>query len=462
MPFVNSKPDSTMEYLSDGFTENLINSLSKLPGVKLMSRNSVFRYKGKDIDPQEVGKKLGVGAILLGRISQNGNDISVSAELVNTLDDSHLWGEQYNSTPGRMMSLPGQIADAVSHQLDLTLTGAQERELSKQTTENSEAYQAYLKGIFHLRKRTTEGLLRAREYFDQAIAADAKFALAFAGLSDCSNLMGAYFVIPSSEARAQAKEAALKSIQLDDNIAEGHTALATTLENYDWNFSEAEEHYKRALSLNPNYATAHQWYGEFLAAMGRYEEAVEQGRSAQELDPLSPIIWVSSAGTYAFSGDLPKARRLVDKALELDSRFPRSLSAKALIGFLEHDLPGAIADIQRAIAYSDSSIEYIATLGFYYARAGRIEEGKRILNRLLHPKEGEGVFPYMIAIVYIGLGDRDRAFEWLEKEYQNHSFTLEYLYNDPFLLLLSDDPRYAALVRRVGLPPIAANRQSAR
>lgn len=452
LPFVNAGKDSSMEYLSDGFTEGLINSLSKLPGLKLMSRSTVFRYKGKDVEPQDVGKKLGVAAVVLGRISQRGDELDVSVELVNTDDESHIWGEHYNRRASEIVSLQGEIAGEVSKELHMTLTGEQRRELAKPTTESTEAYQLYLKGRFHLNKRTPEGFARALDYFQRAVQADSLFALAYSGISDCYNLQGSYFLIPSRVAGPLGKTWVMKALALDDNVAEAHTGLASVSESFEWNWSAAEKHYKRAIAINPSYATAHQWYSEFLVAMGRYDEAIVQARLAEEVDPLSPAVLVSASVAFQVTGRYDEARVRCSKAIELNPRFARAYSGRAASALYQGKASEAIEDMRMAVTVSDSGDEYRAYLGFLYGQSHQENRAREILRSLISPSPPRYVPPYFVAVVYAGLGESDNVFLWLDRALEERSYVLECMKYDIYWDQLRKDARFIALTRKVGLP----------
>jgi serine/threonine-protein kinase len=452
LPFVNAGSDQSAEYLSDGFTESLINSLSKLPGVKMMSRSSVFRYKGKEVDPQVVGKELNVSAVLLGRITQSGDGLSVSVELVNTSDNSHIWGEQYERKISAIISLQNDISRELSKQLQVTLTGDEEKQITKNATENTEAYQLYLKGRFYWNKRTTENFRKAIEMFQAAIDKDPGYALAYTGLADCYNLMSAYFILPSSEAFAKAKAAATKAIELDNTLAEPHTDLASMASEYEWNFEAAEREYKRSLGLNPNYATTHQWYGEFLTEMGRGKEGLVEVQKAIEIDPLAPILYSSSSWVNCVMGNYEKALADADHALELDPKFPRALLNKVQVYIELGKETEAIQYAQEALAASGNGIEYRSWLGHTYGRLGKRQEAEKILTDLLKVSKKEYVAPALIASVYAGIGDNDRTFDWLEKCYELHSGDVVYLNAEPAWKPLRGDPRLAALTKKVGLP----------
>ncbi len=452
LPFVNAGPDPSAEYLSDGFTESLINSLSKLPGVKMMSRNSVFRYKGKEVDPQIVGKELNVGAVLLGRITQNADALSVSVELVNTSDNSHMWGEQYERKASGIITLQNEISRELSKQLSITLTGNEEKQITKNATENTEAYQLYLKGRFYWNKRTADGFRKAAELFQSAIDQDPGYALAYTGLADCYNLMASYYILPPSEASAKSRAAANKAIELDNALGEPHTNLASIAVDYDWRFDVAEREFKKSIELNPNYATAHHWYGEFLAAMGRGEEGLKEIQKAIEIDPLAPILYVSSSLVEYSLGDHQKALTNADRALELDPKFPRAFSIKAQILTELGRETEALKYAREAITASENGIEYRAWFGHVSGRFGKRQDAEKILNELLETSKEQFVAPTLIASVYAGLGNKDKAFEWLEKVYRDRSGDAVYLNIEPAWKTLRSDPRFAALAKKVGIP----------
>jgi serine/threonine-protein kinase len=454
LPFVNAGADQSTEYLSDGFTESLINRLSKLPGVKMMSRNSVFRYKGKEIDPQAVGKELNVGAVLMGRIVQNADALNVSVELVNTSDNSHIWGEQYERKASNIITLQNDISHELSKQLQVTLTGDEEKQISKNATENTEAYQYYLKGRFYWNKRTAENFVKAEEMFQRAISLDPNYALAYSGLADCYNLMSSYFVLPSKEAYAKAKVAANKAIELDNTLGEPHTNLASIASEYEWNFTEGEREYKRAIELNPNYATARHWYGEYLTILGRGDEGLPEMLKAIELDPLAPVLYHSTGWVYYVLGDYQKALSYQERALELDPKLPRAFSLKMLIHLELGHNDEALKFAQDAISASGNGIEYRAWLANAYARTGNRREAEKILKDLLALSEKEYVAPVLFAFIYTGLGNKDKAFEWLETVYNNRSGDIIALRADPVWKSLRTDPRFTALTEKVGIPHV--------
>jgi eukaryotic-like serine/threonine-protein kinase len=451
LPFSDITADPGSEYLCDGFTESLINSLSILPGVKLMSRSSVFRFKGKDIDPQKAGKDLGVGAVLTGRLTQHGDALMISVEPVDVKDNSHIWGNQYQRKLSDILAIQSDISQEISNKLKITLTGDQQRALVEHPTENADAYKLYLQGLFYWNKRTKEGFEKAIEYYQQAISKDPSYALAYAGLANVYALQGSYFLIPTKESIEKARAMALKALQFNERLAEAHAALASLYENYEWKWEDADREYKRAIDLNPNYATAHQWYGEFLCAMRRFDEGNAQHQRAIEIDPLSPVTFLSAGFDLVVQKRYDEARNMVIKSLEIDPTFPRGIAFRGQLSFLTGKPQEALKDLRAVVALSDSSDEYVAYLGNVLGLIGNRAEATTLLRTLLKRQQSRYVDPSLTAIVYIGLGEKDHAFQWLEKAYEVHSNQVEYLLIDPLYDPIRNDPRFSKLVKKIGL-----------
>ena len=324
MPFINTSGNTEIEYLSDGITESLINSLSQIPKLSVKARSSVFTYKGKEVSPQQVAKDLSVQAILNGRVQQRGDQVVLSVELVDARNGNQLWGEQYNRRMTDLVSLQSDIARDVSSKLKSRLTGAEEQKIAKNYTQDTEAYQLYLRGRYHWNKRTPADIRKSIEYFQQAIDKDPTYGLAYAGLGEAYEVSVGYRAESPQDAYPKARAAALKAIEIDGTLAEAHNALAAVKSDYEWNFAEAEAEWQRTFALNPNYATAHQWYGEYLMSMGRYAEALAELRRAQELDPLSLIINGVLGIAYLRNGQQEKALEQLRKTLAMDSNFART------------------------------------------------------------------------------------------------------------------------------------------
>jgi serine/threonine protein kinase/tetratricopeptide (TPR) repeat protein len=454
LPFVNAGADPGAEYLSDGITESLINSLSQLPNLTVMSRNSVFRYKGRETDAQAAGKELKVQAVLTGRVVQRGGELVVSAELVDTRNNSHIWGDQYSRKLSDILAVQEEITRDISTKLRRRLTSEEKVRLSKRYTENTEAYGLYLKGRYHWNKRTPGDIQKGIEYFQQAIEKDPTYALAFSGLAESYDLLSQYTGLPSSETFPRAKAAASKALEIDETLAPAHAALAYAHEFFDWDFSSAEKEYRRAIELDPKYPTAHHWYSLYLSCLGRHEEAIREAEHAYELDPLSLIINNLRGYTFYCSRQYEAAIEAERKALELDRSFPRfhltlgaALEQKKLF-------PEAVAELEEAARLSGRRIEALGELANGYAASGRREEAIRLIEELKRWSE-RGYDPLAnIALVYAGLGQNDEAMQWLEKAYKARSgwLILLALKVDPRWDGLRTDPRFQDLLRRIGLP----------
>jgi eukaryotic-like serine/threonine-protein kinase len=452
LPFENVGADPNTEYLSDGITETLINTLSQLSHLSVRSRTSVFHYKGKDVDPIKAGREMGVKAVLVGRVSQRGDNLQISTELVDVSNSNHIWGRQYNRRLSDILLVQEEISREMSQQLSVRLVGEEEKKLAKHPTDNTEAYQLYLKGKFHWNKRTVDDLRKAVNYFNEAIEKDPNFALAYAGLASAYSILPNYSLLPQGEFMPKAEAAAKRALELDWTLAEAHTVLASIRETFQWDWDGAEKEFKRALELDPNFPTAHHWYANFLEGQGRLTEALSEAKRAQELDPLSPIIsaTVGEVLFYLLRYDL--AIEQFNKALELD---PNSLWALVDLGYL-HAQQGrfdeAIRELQRVRQIAGANDPYGAgEMGNVCARAGKKEEAIRILNQLLEFSPKDHAVAAQIAVVYAGLGDNDNAFAWLEKGYAERNTQLEYLKVDPVWENLHPDPRYSAMLKKMGL-----------
>ncbi len=452
LPFVNLNADPNTEYLSDGITEGIIGTLSQLRQLRVMGRSSVFRYKGKDVDPQKVGQELKVGAVLTGRVTQRGDSLLVRGDLIRVSDGSELWGEQYNRKLADVLAVQEEIAKEISDKLRLRLTGDEQQKLAKRPTTDTEAYQLYLKGRYYWNKRTEEGLKRGVEYFQQAIEKDPTYTLAYSGSADSYNLLGWYGALPQKEVIPKAKAAATKALEIDDQLAEPHASLAYSKFIFDWDWLGAERELKRAIELNPGYATARHWYAVFLISQGRLEEALAEIKRAQQLDPLSLVINVTVGYTFYFDRQYDQVIEQERKTLDLDPSFPGAHYCLGLAYEQKGMFAEAIAEFQRAITLERNPM-YIGALGHAYAVAGRRGEARRLLGDLTDLSKRRYVDPVPVATVHAGLGEKDQAFEWLEKGYEERSSQLTVIKVNPIYDSLRSDPRYEELLRRIGLQP---------
>jgi TolB-like protein/Tfp pilus assembly protein PilF len=452
LPLVNAGRDAEMEYLSDGITESIINSLSQLPQLRVMARSTVFRYKGRDVDPQAIGRELNVSAVLTGRVIQLNENLIIRTELVDVADGWQLWGEQYNRNHADLLAVQEEISREISEQLRLKLSGEQKRRLAKRYTESTEAYQTYLKGRFYWNKRTLEGLRRGVEYFQQAIRLDPDYALAYAGLADSHLLMGSveYGALHPKEALQSAKIATLEALRLDGTLAEAHASLGY-VRLFDWDWSEAGKEYRKAVELNPNYATAHHWYALYLTAMGRHAEAEASIKRAQELDPLSLPIGVGVGWHFFLTRQYDRAIAEYQGALEMEPNFYMARLWLGLAYAHKGMFAEALEEYGRATALSGGSPLALAAQAHTHALTGESKRARGLLEELQQLSEERYVSPYYIAAVHTALGEREEAFAWLDLAYENRSEGMVWLKVDPTLDSLRSSPRFTDLLRGVGL-----------
>jgi len=455
LPFVNADGDPNMEYLSDGITESLTDSISQLPGLSVIARSSVFRYKGRDTEPQTVGRELGVRALLIGRIVQRGDRLVISAELVDVENNRRLWGGQYDRLISDILVVQSQISREISEQLRSTLTTDEEKRLTKHHTENTEAYQDYMRGRYYWNKRTGADLKKAIEYFNQAIAKDPRYALAHTGLADCYIVIPNYSDISKQEAHLKAKTAALKALEIDDSLAEAHTSLGGIKSDYEWDFPGAEAEWKRALALNPNYATARHWYAQHLSSMGRHQEAIAEIKRAQELDPFSLIINSVVGDTYLKARQYDEAIEQLRKTIEMDKNFHRAHRYLGNVLIEKGMYNEAITEFHTASILAGEDAAKIdgrtKSLREAYATAGAQGFWRKQLQFLKEDQEKGSVLIYAIASVYARLGDKEQTLSWLERAYRERDPYLVYLKIDPQFDAFRSEPRVIELMRRVGL-----------
>ncbi len=453
MPFVNSGADSETEYLADGLTESVIDRLSQLPDFKVMSFNSVSHYKGKDFDAQTIGRELNIAAVLISRLALNGEDISINTELVSVADNSRLWGFRYNGKLSDVLAMQESIAEEISERLNPNLSGAEKNLLAKHDTENPKAYQLYLKGRFFWNKRTAEDLRRGIEFFYQAIEQDASYALAYAGLADCYGLLSNYAATPPQESMPKAKAAALKALEIDANLAEAHTSLGNVRKEFDWDFAGAENSFKRAIELNPNYATAHQWRAENLVVLKRFDEAIESMRRAQDVDPFSLIVNGEVGWVLHHARRYDEAVAQLDKTVELDRNFARTHFFLGRVYEQKGMYEEAVTATQKAIELSKGSALFKASLAHIYATAGQKSEAEKILRELENRAKTEYVSPFAFALIYAGMNEKEKALSWLERAFAQRDTILFNYIRDPQLENLRSELRFAALLNHVQLKP---------
>jgi len=451
MPFVNESRNADAEYLSDGMTETLIKSLSNLSNLDVKPRSAVFRYKGKDTDLQTIAKELNVQAILNGRVSQRGDQLTLSLELVDVQKNSVLWTEQYQRKQSDLVSLQSEIAKDVSTNLKAKLSGAEETKVAKSATADPAAYQAYLKGRYYWNRRTAENIKKAIEQFKSATDRDPNYALAFVGLADCYGVLNEYAGTPSGETLPQAKAYAERALTIDGQLAEAHATLGL-INDGSWQFGVAEEEFKRAVELSPKYPTAYHWYSVLLKDLGRNDEAAAMIKRAQELDPLSSVIAVNVSRMYQLQGNHDASIENSLKIIELDPNFGPAYEYLALSYLKRGRNAEAVAAAEKAVDLSNRSGISLGDLGYVYALVGKRAEAIEKIKELEEKYARKEAIGQYVATVYVGLGDQDKAFEWLEKDFQVRNAKLSEIRWQIQFEALHDDPRYKDLLKRMGLP----------
>lgn len=449
MPFVNESGNPDVEYLSDGMTETLISSLTQVPNLHVKSRSSVFRYKGKGTDARTIGSELKVQAILNGRVAQRGEQLTLSLELVDAATENAIWSQQYTRMQSDLVSLQSEIARDVSSRLAAKLTGAEAAKVEKTYTANPEAYQLYLKGRFQWNKRTGESLKQAVSLFDQAIAVDPNYALAYSGLAETYVLFPNYSIAMPIDSMPKAKAAALRAIELDDSLAEAHVALGMYYSDFAWNQPAAEREFRRAIELNPNYASAHQQFGiQCLTTLGRFDEAIAEGKRAEQLDPVSPIIGADLGNTLIRARRFDEAIAQLNRVLNLDSNFWVAYWYLGMAHFGKGQYGESIAAYEKALLVNDDPWVK-ALLAQSLAKVGRREDASRLVSELIAASKRRYVSNASLAAAHAALGEKDKAFVFLEQEVADRSarpniFAFLLIWDD-----LRDDPRFAALIQKV-------------
>ena len=451
LPFVNASADPDAEYLSDGITETLINSLSQLPKLRVMSRDSAFMYKGKDTDAQTVGRELGVRAVFKGRVMQRGDTLAITAELIDARDNTHIWGQRYSRKPSDIFALQNDLAREITSMLRRRLTGEEERRMARSDTANPRAYEHYLRGRYWFNKRTEEGFNRGIAYFQQAITEDPAYALAYTGMANSYSGLWAWGLVAPTEVYPRAKEALRRALEIDDTLAEAHASLGYIQAEYEWDWLGGEREFLRAIELNPGSADIHRWYGGVLQDMGRFQEAITEHTRALELDPLSPINARTLGDAFYRARQYDQAIQQYQNALELDPGFVPALVALADVYFQKSLYSEGIRELEKVLALAPNNMTALSRIGYAHAVAGRKAEAQNIVARLSDLASRRYVPAEYLARIYVGLGERDKAFEWLEKDHEDRS--IRFIYTDPIYDSLRSDRRFQDLLRRMNLQP---------
>jgi TolB-like protein len=455
IPFANVGGNDDTDFLSDGLTESLMASLAHVPQLKVKSRNSVFRYKGKEVDVPKIGQELTVDALLTGRVVQRGDAIQVTAELTNVHDNTEIWGDHYERKASDIIALEQQIAGDIVDKLRTKLSGAEKQQVTKQGTQNAEAYQLYVKGRYYWTKRTVTDIKTAISYFSQAIDKDPGYALAYAGLADAYGVLSSYTgdpndLIPKSNAAAQ------KALELDPTLARAHAVLGLNKSSYNWDSSGADAEFRKALDLDPSDASAHQWFSLYLGTIGgRTQESIDEANRAHQLDPLSPIMAVAQMEAYGCARQFDKAIEIGTKLTTDNPAFAAGHSYLAIMYWGNHKYPQVIQETNAAAPlFADKNFtEYAAALDAGFRSGGWPGARRKAIEALLAQRKAKTDFvsPYLIAELYPDSSDKDHAFEWLNIAYQEHDGLIS-LRTDFTFDSLRSDPRYTDLVRKVGLP----------
>ncbi len=451
MPFVNESGNEDVEYLSDGMTETLINSLTEVPSLRVKSRPAVFKYKTRDVAASTLASELGVQALLFGRLTLRGNDLTLFLSLIDPDTENQIWGKQYVRKLSELVALQNEIGRDVAQSLEARLTSATEDRLSKNYSKKGEAYRLYLLGDYHWAKFTEENFLRAKKYYEDAIAIDPNYALAYTGLSNTYSVLGVNGHMSSFEARPLSRAAAERAMQIAPDLPAAHVSLGAYKMFFEWDLAGAERHYRRAMELDADYAVPHELLAYSLRARGRHEEAIAEAIRATELDPLHLLMLGDVAVCYRFAGQLEKSIEVHDRVMEMDPNFGDAHFENALahsqLG--NHDV--ALRGVMKALSLTGNSTKVKAGLGIIYARSGNAANAQGVIEELLGESKERYVSPLDIALIYSTMGEKDKAFEWLEKAYAERTPWMFELNVTPELAPIRDDPRFSELLRRIGL-----------
>jgi TolB-like protein/DNA-binding winged helix-turn-helix (wHTH) protein/Tfp pilus assembly protein PilF len=454
LPFENLSADKDQAYFADGMTDELIAHLAKIRSLRVISRTSSMEYKGTHKTLSQIARDLNVDSVVEGTVLRSGDRVRITAELVQVATDRHLWAETYESQLGDILTLQSHVASAIVNEIRVKLTPEDQVRLATTRPVSTQSYEDYLKGRFYWNKRSQEGLTKAIDYFQLAIENDPNYALAYAGLADCYSIIGSAIVgtVPASEVAPKARAAALKSLELDNTLAEAQTSLATVRFNYDWDWNAAATGFRRAVELNPSYATAYQRNSLYLMSMGRTSESIAEMNRAHDLDPLSISMNFSLGWRLYMAREYDQAIEQLRNSIDMDPDFvlPHLVLGQAYEQKRAFDQ--AIAELRRAADISQNSPPAIAALARTYALSGRTAEARNLLDQLMQQSKRQYVSPFYVAIVYAGLGEHEQALDWLEKAYGDRSNAIVFLKVDPQLDTLRASPRFHELQRKLRLP----------
>jgi TolB-like protein/Tfp pilus assembly protein PilF len=453
LPLENLMGDPAQEYFVDGMTEALITELAQISALRVISRTSVMQYKAARKPLPQIAKELNVDAVVEGSVQRSGDRVQITVQLIQAPTDRHLWAKPYERELRDVLVLQREVASAIANEIKIKVTPQEQAQLARARPVSPEAHEAYLRGRYYWNLRTEDGLKRGIEYFLQAIEKDPGYALAYAGLADSYAVMSGWNLMAPKEGYPRAKAAAFKALEMDETLAEAHASLGDARYVYDWDWVGAEKEYKRAIELNPGYATAHQWYAEYLSRMGRHNEAIAELKRAQELDPLSLMINAIGGWIFVCARRYGEAIAQCRRTLELNAGFYPAHGNLGRVYEQEKLYDEAISEYQKAKALEAGNPFLAADLARGYAAAGRKTEALKIISNLRELSKRRYVSPYKVAQIYVALRDFDQACAWLEKAYDEHSYDLTGAKVDPTLDRLRSDPRFQDLLRRMNFPP---------
>jgi eukaryotic-like serine/threonine-protein kinase len=451
LPFQNRSSDADSEYLSDGLAESLIYRLSQLPNLKVSPTSSVMRYKGKELDAQKIAAELGVQAVMSGRMTQRGENLNISVELIDAANNKIIWGEQYERRISDLLATQREIATTITEKLQMKLSGEGETGITKQYTQSNEAYQLYLKGRFEWNKRTIESLKQAVEHYNQAIGKDPAFALAYSGMAEAYVLFPNYDVASPKDSMPQAKAAATRALELDGSLAEAHSALGWYLASYEYDWAGGEREFRRAIALNAKYATAHQWLGELLAQTKRFDEAQAEMKRALEADPLSPVISFNIGWLLFLGHHYDEAIREFDRTATLYPNFPLATIGSCWGYYAKGTLDQAIPVCRKSRELVPDAFN-TGYLSLVLGKAGQREEARKLLDELRNDALRRDVPSIAFAFAHLGLNEKEEALKMLEKEVANRGYWASTFAVTPELDELRSEPRFKALIKRLNLP----------
>ena len=456
LPLANLSRDPEQDYFADGMTEALITDLASTADLRVISRTSVMHYKGTEKPLPEIAHELHVDAVVEGSVQRSENRVRITAQLIQANPEKNLWAESYERDMSDVLALQREVAQAIAEKVQIELSPQETSRLRPARAVKPNAYEAYLKGRYFWNKRDREGVAKGLQYFEQAVKLEPNYGLAYAGISDSYNILGGNYWLSPREAFPKAKATALKALEIDDSISEAHTSLAQAME-LEWDWEGAEREYKRAIALNPGYATAHQWFSFFLSRTGRHEKAIMEAKRASELDPLSPIITLRLAQAFYLARRYEEAKEALQRTFEISPDFFFARHLLAVIDLQDHKLEQSIAELQTAATLSPGDDETKAVLGYAYALSGRKREAKTILDALKEQSKRRYVSPRLIALVCVGLNSKGEAFEWLEDGYRQRDSEIPSIGVEPMFDPLHSDPRFHDLLRRMNLPGLKAS-----